>query len=385
MSKWETVKLKDIGEGCIGLTYAPADVSDAGIIVLRSGNIQDGKLDFSDVVRVNKKVSGKLRIKNGDILICSRNGSSKLVGKSALITDLVEEITFGAFMMIYRSEYNPFLIHFFHSCFFRRQLSKSATTTINQITKRMLDEIEVPFPPLETQKQIAKTLDTVAELLAMRKKQLAELDNLIKSIFYYMFGGYIKDKNSFKPLPDICRFIDYRGKTPKKSDSGVPLITAKNVKNNIFSIEPQEFIPATTYDAVMTRGFPKINDVIFTTEAPLGNVCRIPNIFDKFAVGQRIIIMQPFENIVISEYLEFALASNGFQTEMLKRSSGSTVKGIRSKELAQLSLPVPPFLLQIQFAEIVTKIEEQKALVQKAIDETQYLFDSLMSGYFEQE
>jgi type I restriction enzyme S subunit len=145
VSKRETKILGEIGVGYIGLTYTPDDVSETGTIVLRSGNIQDNKLDFSEVVRVNKRIVEKLKVKNEDILICSRNGSSKLVGKSAIITNLDEVMTFGAFMMIYKSEYNFFLIHFFHSYNFRRQLGKSATTTINQITKKMLDEIEVPF------------------------------------------------------------------------------------------------------------------------------------------------------------------------------------------------------------------------------------------------
>lgn len=249
---------------------------------------------------------------------------------------------------------------------------------------KWLKELSIPLPPLETQKQIAKTLDTASELLTMRKQQLAELDNLIKSIFNEMFGEYFGDRSYLMRLPEICNFIDYRGKTPEKSEHGIPLITAKNIKNNIFSIEPKEYISTETYKAIMTRGYPEVNNIIFTTEAPLGNVCRIPNIFEKFAVGQRIIVMQPFKNMVVPEYMEFALTSKEFQNKVLNRSSGSTVRGIRSKELAQLSIPVPPLSLQAQFASIVNKIEEQKALVQKVIDETQYLLDSLMSGYFDE-
>jgi type I restriction enzyme S subunit len=95
-----------------------------------------------------------------------------------------------------------------------------------------------------------------------------------------MFGdAYENCKISL--LPDVCRFIDYRGKTPEKSDMGIPLITAKNVKDNHFSIEPREYIPTDNYDSVMTRGVPQINDVLFTTEAPLGNVCRIPPVFES--------------------------------------------------------------------------------------------------------
>ena len=167
-----------------------------------------------------------------------------------------------------------------------------------------------------------------------------------------------------------------------KSESGIPLITAKNVKDNRFSIEPQQFIPEENYDAVMTRGIPRVNDVLFTTEAPLGNVCRIPDIYERFCVGQRLITMQPHTDVINSEYLEHALASAEFQEKMWQKSSGSTVKGIRSKLLVLLTIPVPPIELQNQFRDFVHQVDKSKVVVQKALDETQLLFDSLMQEYF---
>ena len=183
-------------------------------------------------------------------------------------------------------------------------------------------------------------------------------------------------------LGDVCNFIDYRGKTPEKSESGIPLITAKNVKDNRFSIEPQEFIPEENYDDVMTRGIPRVNDVLFTTEAPLGNVCRIPDVYERFCVGQRLITMQPHTDVINPEYLEHALTSAEFQEKMWQKSSGSTVKGIRSKLLVLLMIPVPPIELQNQFRDFVHQVDKSKVAVQKALDETQLLFDSLMQTYF---
>ncbi len=179
-----------------------------------------------------------------------------------------------------------------------------------------------------------------------------------QSRFIELFDSYYGHNE--QPLNAVCSFIDYRGKTPEKSDSGVPLITAKNVKDNAFSVEPQEFIPADNYDAVMTRGFPRVNDVLFTTEAPLGNVCRIPDIYEKFCVGQRIITMQPNEGVITAEYLEYALLSKEFQDKMWQKSSGSTVKGIRSKLLEWLTIPVPPIELQEQFAAFVEQTDKSK-------------------------
>ena len=181
-----------------------------------------------------------------------------------------------------------------------------------------------------------------------------------------MFGEWLSKKKDLYMLSEMCNFIDYRGKTPEKSDEGIPLITAKNVKNHSFSFEPREYIPSENYDDVMTRGIPKANDILFTTEAPLGNVCRIPEIIGKFCVGQRLITMQTLENIV-PEYLEYALLSNEFQSEMWKKSSGSTVKGIRSKELVKLSIPVPPLDLQNQFAAFVNQVDKLKFEIENTI------------------
>ena len=158
---------------------------------------------------------------------------------------------------------------------------------------------------------------------------------------------------------NVCKFIDYRGKTPTKCESGIPLITAKNVRNNSFSYEPREYFLEELYDSHMTRGIPKPGDVMFTTEAPLGNVCRIPNISGKFAVGQRIITMQTL-NELNNIYLEYALLSDSVQREIWKKSSGSTVKGIKSKLLEHIEIPIPSIELQNKFAQIVEQIDKQK-------------------------
>ena len=95
---WKWVRLGEIGVTNIGLTYKPTEVSTDGTIVLRSSNIQNGKLDLSDIVRVKKDIPETKMCKAGDILICARNGSKKLVGKAASIN--FEGMSFGAFMAI---------------------------------------------------------------------------------------------------------------------------------------------------------------------------------------------------------------------------------------------------------------------------------------------
>ena len=144
---WGIVSLYQIAEYFNGLTYRPEDKDCKGIIVLRSSNIQQGELDFSDIVRVHCQIKEKLYVKAGDILMCSRNGSANLVGKVAQIRQTDEPMTFGAFMMIIRSQFPEYLTTYFRLDSFRNQIKTGATTTINQITSAMLNKVRLPLPP----------------------------------------------------------------------------------------------------------------------------------------------------------------------------------------------------------------------------------------------
>ena len=147
---WPLVKLSAIAEYRIGLTYKPEAVSSSGIAVLRSGNIQNSQLCYEDTIYVNSKVDSKLLLKKNDILMCARNGSQSLVGKVALIENDISNTTYGAFMMAISSKYYVYLFEYFRSQAFRRLISVGSTTTINQVTTRMLNSIVIPLPELDT-------------------------------------------------------------------------------------------------------------------------------------------------------------------------------------------------------------------------------------------
>ena len=152
---YKHTKLSDIATYYNGLTYKPENVAAEGTIVLRSSNIQNSQLDFADTVRVDCAIKKRLMVQKNDILMCSRNGSAKLVGKVALIKDIHELMSFGAFMMIIRSQYFGYLMTYFQMDAFRQQIKTGATTTINQITGRMLDDVTIPLPPMALVDQFA--------------------------------------------------------------------------------------------------------------------------------------------------------------------------------------------------------------------------------------
>ena len=155
---WKWVRLGSVGYTNIGLTYSPKEQTKDGVIVLRSSNIQNGKMDYDDVVRVNIDIPSNKRCYIGDILICARNGSKRLVGKAAIVDR--DGMSFGAFMAIFRSICNPYIIHVINSVYFRNTLlEETGTTTINQITQDMLRNALIPLPPLTEQKRIVEKIE----------------------------------------------------------------------------------------------------------------------------------------------------------------------------------------------------------------------------------
>lgn len=161
---WKWVKLSECGTTNIGLTYSPSDVTTiGGTVVLRSSNIQNGCMAYDDIVAVNMNVPENKMCHIGDILICARNGSKRLVGKSAIIDK--EGMAFGAFMAIYRSKCNPYINYVLDSPHFRKSvLGGAETTTINQVTQDMIENYMVPLPPIEEQQRIVERLDALLPL-----------------------------------------------------------------------------------------------------------------------------------------------------------------------------------------------------------------------------
>lgn len=271
---------------------------------------------------------------------------------------------------------NPFFpidTTYFVDCFFEQpsrywfyQLKLLPLTSLNRSTaipglnREDAYEQIIFLPPLAEQQQIAQKLDELLSQVDILKNRLDAIPNILKrfrqSVLAAAVSGRLTDKvSSVKSyeLGAVAKFIDYRGKTPTKVSEGIPLITAKNIRQGYISREPREYIAESDYLPWMTRGIPKVGDVLITTEAPLGNVASI-DIAEKFALAQRAICLQ-FNEKVVSRFACIYMQSLPFQEALFARATGTTVKGIKASELKKIALSLPPVEEQ---TEVVRRVEQ---------------------------
>ena len=167
-----------------------------------------------------------------------------------------------------------------------------------------------------------------------------------------------------RKLIDVCDYVDYRGKTPTKTDSGVFLVTAKNVKDGYIDYRAsQEYISEDDYEEVMSRGKPEIGDVLITTEAPCGNVAQVNRA--DIALAQRIIKYRGQSNIVDNTYLKYYLLSAEFQNILNAKSSGGTVKGIKGSVLHQQEIKYPKYEEQFKIGSYFNNLDNLITLHQR--------------------
>ncbi len=150
--------------------------------------------------------------------------------------------------------------------------------------------------------------------------------------------------------------IDYRGKTPRKTKLGIPLITAKIVKNGSI-MSPNEFIAPEDYDSWMRRGMPKVGDVVMTTEAPLGEIGQLDDC--NVALGQRLITFRGKPELLNNTYLKFAMQSAFVQNQLRAKSTGTTVIGVRQSEFRKVEIPLPPLVEQQHIGRILGMLDDK--------------------------
>ncbi len=208
------------------------------------------------------------------------------------------------------------------------------------------------------QGKLTKQLETdsnVDEMLmdiAMHREEIKECKNTLN---LEAMDVEIPDSWRMVEINSILSFVDYRGKTPNKTEKGVFLITASNIKKGYMDYTRKEYISEEEYKARQSRGITSKGDLLFTTEAPLGNAALCD--LDITSCGQRIITMQKYcDNTVCLELFMYFILSSAFQNELVDNCTGTTAKGIKADKLKHLLIPFPPIEEQQRIVDKINKI-----------------------------
>lgn len=388
---WEYKKLGEIAKCAIGLTYKPENVTEelSGTIVLRSSNIQNSILDFNDIVRVNVPVKEDKIVKDGDILMCSRNGSIRLVGKVALIKNLKERMSYGAFMTIIRSQYNPYLFEYFKTPAFRQYLIAGKTTTVNQITVKMLNNLTIPLPPKSTQLAIVSELDKINELIRLKKEQLKDFDNLAQSLFFEMFGDPVENEKGWevKKLDDVCIITSSkRIFADEYTETGIPFYRSKEVieRSKGLPISVELFISEERYNEIKEKfGVPKIGDILITAVGTIGKIWAIDTDNKFYFKDGNLVWLKDIDNQLANSCFFRRLLEYLIEEYKKTNANGAAYNALTIAKLKLMSCPLPPLSLQQLFAQRIEQIEREKSEVQKSIQNLETLLASRMQYWFE--
>ena len=344
--EWKKHSLGEIGETIIGLTYKPSDVVDNnGIIVFRSSNIKNGMIDYSDLVRVNKHIKDKIITKENDILVCARNGSQRLIGKNAIIKQEDANNTFGAFMMVYRANDNPFILPLLSTKKYFSQVGENLGARINQITTSDFNGFEFYFPENHAERtKIAELFRLLDERIATQNKIIEDLKKLKSAISERLFKSV---KGSTVLLSDLCDIV--KGKQingENLSDSGnYYVMNGGTEPSGYYDNYNVEASTISISEGGNSCGYVQFNTSPFWSG---GHCYSIQNIADK----------------VDNMYLYHYLKSN--EDAIMKLRIGSGLPNIQKKDLAMFKIIVPKIEWQIKISTFLSSLE-RKAEIEERI------------------
>ena len=380
-SNKQVITLGDVASYINGYAFKPDDRGTEGLPIIR---IQDLTGSANDLGYYNGEYPKKIEINNGDILI-SWSGSLGIYtwnnGK-ALLNQHIFKVEFD--------KVNIEKSYFVYAVQKKLEEMKTKThgATMKHIVKKDFESTLIPFPSLKEQKEIATKLDKIRAAIARRKEELKLLDDLIKARFVEMFGDPVRNEKEWqtKALEDACKsIVDCPHSTPSytSEDTGFMCIRTSIVKKNRIMWEDIEYIPEEEYIQRIQRKKPEKGDVVYTREGAILGIAAVIDRDCNVALGQRSMLLSPDRTFCTPEFISVAMNFDSFLDNALKGMSGSASPHINVGDIKAFKMILPPIKQQEAFSAFVTQVDKSRFVIQKALDEAQLLFDSLMQEYFE--
>lgn len=382
---WDESKLLDHVSLVQGLTYTPENVKPNGTLVLRASNVQNGRLSLDDNVYVNVHVPEEKIVAKGDILVCVRNGSSALIGKSCVLPEL-KCTTFGAFMSVLRGDATGYFAKLFESNIVQEQVRGRSNATINQITKKDFQSILVTVPDKSEQEKIARTLsqfdtyiDDLAELIEKKKgiRDGALKDLISGSTRIFPFNEELVGRK----LGKIACVQDGTHGTFKRTTTGFYLLSAKNVLNNQLNIGDDESrVPEEDYKKIVANGYPQKGDILLSCVGTIGRCCILKE--ENVAFQRSVAFIRTSIN---KKYLLYVLQSNTVQEQLKSMVNASAQGGIYLGALRKVDLKITlDDQEQEAIAAVLTAMDEEirnlETEREKMIQIREGVMDDLLTG-----
>lgn len=387
------IKIGDVCDILNGYAFKSENYVDSGIRIIRISNVQKGYIEDNTPAFYSLDTAGmdKFMLEQGDLLmsLTGNVGRVAILGKELLPAALNQRV--ACLRLKSNKVSKSYLFHILNSNFFERQCITAAKGVAQKnMSTEWLKDYEIPLYEPDQQGKIAKSLNNVQSIISSRRHELQKLDELVKARFVEMFGDPVRNSMGLptEPMTTVCAIIDGdRGKNyPKQdefSDTGYCLfLNAKNVTATGFSFENRMFITKEK-DNALHNGKLERGDVVLTTRGTLGNLAfyddSVP--FENVRINSGMVILRMNKSVMTEVFFmeQFKLQ---LQSIKGKIASGSAQPQIPISTMNKIRILLAPMALQEQFAAFVEQTDKSKVAVQKALDEAQLLFDSLMQKYF---
>lgn len=248
--------------------------------------------------------------------------------------------------------------------------------------------IQVPVPPIDEQCTIAAYLDRETARIDTLIEEQQRLVEMLRERRTAVLAHALSVRAPEVPFVRcMTQQVDYRGATPTKTDSGVQLVTARNIKTGWVDYEAsREFVDREEYDTIMRRGLPRVGDLLFTMEAPLGNIAVVDR--EDIALAQRVIKWSVNRAMAEPRFLMYAALGDNFQDQLRARATGSTALGIKASKLPELRIGLPPLAeqraivahLDVETARIDTLIAETERFIELSRERRSALITAAVTG-----
>ncbi|MCM1121777.1 MAG: restriction endonuclease subunit S [Eubacterium sp.] len=255
--------------------------------------------------------------------------------------------------------------------------------TFKEISKSIVENIEIPLPDLDRQIGCAKILNKCQSLVLLHKERIKQLNNLIQSRFVEMFGDLrINSMNwEMKTFDELTDFItDGEHITPRRVEKGIYLLSARNVLNHSLQLDDVDYIDQGEYDRISKRVVPQEGDVLISCSGTVGRCCSVPSDM-KFQMVRSVALLR-FKNGINPIFAEYMITSDYLQDQINSAKTASAQANLFQGKIAKLRGFVPTMDRQEEFLDFVRQVDKLKLKTQTALNETQTLMDSLMQEYF---